>query len=165
MHQLLYKRRKCSGSRLVISTVISATAIFSECLNLDVLYNAPYDHPGPYGHTEPWDYPGQYVTLDNVFEYPWRCTGLTELRLGISGCEVPPVDPGVQPQINWIGSKYTPPFPAKLNLPDTTTGGGGRPEYLDHLSGLKQLKWLGGSVNAGAGEDQGDDGVGRSKAD
>ncbi|KAG0267201.1 hypothetical protein BGZ95_002898 [Linnemannia exigua] len=177
----------------------SVTSIFSECLNLEALYIGPYDHLEPFDHLEAYGHSEYYVTLDSVLKYPWRCTGLTDLRLSISGCEMPPVDPGIQPyylrpapialseaetqhfvrleclyrQIGaltalrhlWLDTvplnsqgqldegayDINLSFPAMLNLPDTATEGG-RPGYLDHLSGLKQLSWLEGSVYAGTEE-------------
>lgn len=63
---------------------ISISAVLRECSNLDTLH-LPFSQ-----------YAGFYLTLDNALQYPWGCTGLTQLTITICGCELPS-EPGVQP--------------------------------------------------------------------
>ncbi|KAG0296828.1 hypothetical protein BGZ96_008432 [Linnemannia gamsii] len=61
---------------------ISASAIFRECRNLEILYIGLL-YTG-----------GLCVSLDDSLEHPWACTKLTHLTLAISGCALP-YEPGV----------------------------------------------------------------------
>ncbi|KAK5808051.1 hypothetical protein F5H01DRAFT_396839 [Linnemannia elongata] len=138
-----------------------------ECFNLNVLLISRERHLT------------SHITLDDALQNPWTCTKLTRLTLGISGCELPyqygrkpyyrhptpirltkeldltmarlyEVDPEDDMNLddNRINSRST-SFPAMLSLRNTSTN---RPGYLQHLSGLKQLKKLCGSVSAETAE-------------
>lgn len=62
---------------------ISASAIFKECCNLEILYIGLLFTSG------------LCVPLNDSLEHPWACTKLTHLTLAISGCALP-YEPGVR---------------------------------------------------------------------
>ncbi|KAH7043540.1 hypothetical protein BKA57DRAFT_507986 [Linnemannia elongata] len=143
-----------------IFSEISVSTILKGCCNLEALH-IPCTRTG-----------GFYVTLDNALEYPWTCAKLTEVEtqhfsrlenlyrqigsltalqeLDLTMARLYELDPEDDMNLddNRINSRST-SFPAMLSLRNTSTN---RPGYLQHLSGLKQLKKLCGSVSAETAE-------------
>ncbi|KAK3831682.1 MAG: hypothetical protein JOS17DRAFT_790461 [Linnemannia elongata] len=154
-------------TELVINrTVILPRALFptivKECCNLNELLISDEQHLD------------SYITFDDALRNPWSCTKLIRLNLGISGCMLP-VEFGVKPYYRrptpiTLTKVETQHFSRLENLyrqigsltalqelnlrmvslgeddpEDTSTN---RPGFLHHLSGLKQLRELRGSVSA-----------------
>ncbi|KAF9084049.1 hypothetical protein BGX23_010902 [Mortierella sp. AD031] len=167
--------RRIVFHRIPVTSRMSLSVIFKECNSLTILRV---------------DCSGFYVDLADVIEFPWSCTKLENLVLGIRGCEIP-TDPESQPyysrsapivlseiekqhfaqleklymqigrltelellslqmvkldgqgQLDETTLEKSASFPALLSLGAAELG---RPGYLNHLSGLRNLGILGGSV-------------------
>ncbi|KAF9341688.1 hypothetical protein BGZ91_004281 [Linnemannia elongata] len=89
-----------------------------------------------------------FSRLENLYRQIGSLTALQELDLTMARLYEEDPEDDMNLDDNRINSRST-SFPAMLSIRDTSTN---RPGYLHHLSGLKQLKKLCGSVSAETAE-------------